>query len=78
MSTLLQECSLLTNTTLTNIKSFLTVILYLFYLLQQPIDHSIMANSRSSTIHKEDGYSLHPTCNLPLVYFIIKIIYELT
>jgi len=27
------------------------------FLLQQPIDHRIMANSHSSTIHKEDGYS---------------------
>lgn len=29
----------------------------LSFLLQQPIDHRIMANNRSSTIHKEDGYS---------------------
>ena len=53
---------------------------YLFDLLQQPIDRSIMGNSRSSTIHKEDGYSLHvhPISNLSLVDFVTKIIYELT
>lgn len=41
----------------------LTVFPYLFDSLQQPIDHNNMANSHSSTIHKEDGYSLQFACS---------------